>query len=494
MRHAPLDLAPAEFRELGHRLVDRLADFLASLPGRPVVPADADPDGYRRRLGQGALPEHGCDARQLLDETADLLFDHSAFNGHPRFMAYITSSAAPVGALGDLLASAVNANCGSWSLSPIASLVEEQTVHWIAQLVGYPTPCGGLLVSGGNMANMVGFWAARAARGESGIRARGLAGEPRLVAYASTETHTWLQKAADLAGLGTDYVRSIPVDGRQRMCVETLATRIDEDRAAGLHPFMVVGTAGTVSTGAVDPLAAIAAVCRERGLWFHVDGAYGAPAAIVADAPDDLRALKEADSVAVDPHKWLYAPLEAGCTLVRRPETLAAAFSYHPAYYHFDRDGESSAPNYYELGPQNSRGFRALKVWLALRQVGRAGYVRMIGDDIRLGRELFELLSQHPELEAVTQGLSITTFRYVPPGVDRQDRTNTDLLNSINTAVLDRLQRSGRAMLSNAVVEGRFLLRGCIVNFRTTREDLVALRDVVVEIGRDVAAGQTEAR
>jgi glutamate/tyrosine decarboxylase-like PLP-dependent enzyme len=251
-------------------------------------------------------------------------------------------------------------------------------------------------------------------------------------------------------------------------------------------PFLVVGTAGSVSTGAIDPLADIAAVAAEHGLWFHVDGAYGAPAAVTPDAPDDLRALSEADSVAVDPHKWLYAPIEAGCTLVRDQQALAAAFAYHPAYYHFD--GEAAVPNYYELGPQNSRGFRALKVWLGLRQVGRAGYARMIGDDIRLGRELFELLSAHAELEAVTQGLSITTFRYVPPGVERHDTANAEMLNAINTTVLDRLQRSGRAMVSNAVVDGRFLLRACIVNFRTSREDLEALRDLTVEIGRGVVA------
>ena len=484
MRDARLDLTPTLFREMGHRLIDRLADLLESLPRRPVVPPDADARTYRALLGQGPLPETGCEPRQLLDEAAELLIEHSLFNGHPRFMAYITSSAAPIGALGDLLAATVNANCGLWALSPMATLVEEQTVRWIAQLLGYPVPCSGLLVSGGNMANMVGFWAGRAARGGATIRTEG-AGGAGLVAYASTETHTWIQKAADLSGLGAAHVRSIAVDGRQRMCVDVLAATIDADRAAGLHPFLVVGNAGTVSTGAVDPLAAIAAVCRERGLWFHVDGAYGAPAVVAADAPDDLRALAEADSLAVDPHKWLYAPVEAGCTLVRRPESLTAAFAYHPSYYRVDP--ETAGPNYLELGPQNSRAFRALKVWLALRQVGRAGYVQMIGDDIRLGRELFELMSDHPELEAATQGLSITTFRYVPPGVDAADAGSTPMLNALNSALLDRIQRSGRAMVSNAVVNGRFLLRACIVNFRTSREDLEALRDLTVEMGRELA-------
>lgn len=489
MRTAPLNLDPGQFRELGHRLVDRLADFLESLPRGHVIPPDAELETYRRLLGQGPAPETGTDPARLLDEATTLLLEHSLFNGHPRFFAYITSSAAPIGALGDLLAGAVNANCGLWALSPMASLVEEQTVGWIAELLGYPTPCSGLLVSGGNMANMVGFWAGRAANSGFDIRGEGVAaGSERLVAYASAEAHTWLEKAADLSGIGTRQIRLIPVDGRQRMRVDALAARIDEDRAGGLRPFLVVGTAGTVGTGAVDPLGAIADLCRERGLWFHVDGAYGAPAVLASDSPDDLRALARADSLAVDPHKWLYAPIEAGCTLVRNRAALEHAFAYHPTYYQGDRVEASPPPNYHELGPQNSRGFRALKVWLAIRQAGRAGYARMIGDDIRLAGELFELIAAHPELEALTQGLSITTFRYVPPGVDRRDPAQTERLNSLNTRVLDRLQRSGRAMVSNAVVSDRFVLRACIVNFRTSHADLEALRDLTVEIGRSLSA------
>ena len=192
--------------------------------------------------------------------------------------------------------------------------------------------------------------------------------------------------------------------------LRALAERIAADKAAGDLPFIVVGTAGSVSTGAVDPLVEIGSLCREQGIWFHVDGAYGGFAAAVPDASADLRALADADSVAVDPHKWLYAPLEAGCALVREAEALRRAFSYHPPYYHF----EEQATNYVDFGPQNSRGFRALKVWLALRQAGASGYRRMIGEDIALSRALADAVVAHPELELVTQDLSITTFRYVP--------------------------------------------------------------------------------
>ena len=484
-RNAPLDLLPDDFRRLGHRLVDDLADFLTSLPSRPVSPG-ATASALRARLVQRPLPEDGADPERLLADATRLMVDTSVFNGHPRFMGYITSSAAPLGSLAELLAATVNPNCGSWGLSPMATLIEEQTVAWISQLVGAHPGSGGLLVSGGNMANMVGFWAARTAKASWDARQLGLdaPGSSRLVAYCSSETHTWIQKAADLSGLGTAAVRWIPVDGQRRMDVAALEQRLASDRAEGLKPFLVVGTAGTVSTGAVDPLRALAALCKAEDLWFHVDGAYGAPAVVAPGVPDDLHAMTEADSIAVDPHKWLYAPLEAGCALVRDPSALRGAFTYTPAYYHFDSGDAAPPPNYYEFGPQNSRGFRALKVWLALQQVGRRGYEAMIAEDMRLSRVLFDLVASHPELDAITQGLSITTFRYVPPGINRDDPAAIDALNPLNSRILDRLQQSGRAYVSNAMVDGRFVLRSCIVNFRTSEPDLRELVDAVVEIGR----------
>jgi glutamate/tyrosine decarboxylase-like PLP-dependent enzyme len=247
---------------------------------------------------------------------------------------------------------------------------------------------------------------------------------------------------------------------------------------------MVVGTAGSVSTGAVDPLFEIAEICRDSGAWFHVDGAYGALAAMVPGTPHDLKALQLADSVAVDPHKWLYAPLEAGCVIVRNAETLRNAFAYHPPYYHFGQ----AATNYSEYGPQNSRGFRALKVWLALRQAGRDGYVRMIGDDIELSRRLRDCVRSHPELEHVTQALSITTFRYIPVDL-AATATDTDTaayLNRLNQALLERVQSSGEVFVSNAVVNGQYLLRACIVNFNTRAADIDALPGIISRLGREV--------
>jgi glutamate/tyrosine decarboxylase-like PLP-dependent enzyme len=483
-------MSPEEFRRLGHDLVDRVAGFLDSLPRRPVTPADP-PELVREVLGDSGLPESGTDPERLLEESASLLLNHSLFNGHPRFWGYITSSAAPIGSLADLLASAVNPNVGGWWIAPIATEIEAQTIRWLAELIGYPTGAGGLLVSGGNMANFVGFWAARKAKTPWDVHSGGIAARPdrRLRVYTSGETHTWIQKAADLSGLGTDAVRWIPTDENLRMDMNALRAQIDQDRQDGDHPMLVVGTAGSVSTGAIDPLPELAALCREQEIWFHVDGAYGAAAAALPDAPADLKGLSEADSVAMDPHKWLYAPLEAGCVLVRDPLLLRETFSYHPPYYPDKEEAQQEPPiMYFEHGPQNSRGFRALKVWLSLRQVGREGYVRMISDDIELTRALYRLVESDPDLEAWTRGLSIATFRYVPGDLRTRTKEAAKYLDELNRELLSQMQRGGEAYVSHAVVEGTFLLRSCIVNFRTTLEDIQALPGIVTGLGRQIDA------
>jgi len=488
-RTAPLAMDAAEFRRVGHALVDRLAEALASIPGRPVT-RDEPPAAVRAALGLDApLPQQGVDAGGLLGDLVEPLFDHSLFNAHPRFFGYITAPPAPIGVLGDLLAAALNPNVGSRVLSPVATEIEAQTVRWIAELIGFPGTSG-LLVSGGNMANFAGFWAARAARAPWNVREAGLQAGAALRVYASAETHTWIQKAADLAGLGTAAIRWIAVDAEQRMDVRALESAIAEDRRAGHLPFLVVGTAGSLSTGAIDPLDRLADVCRAHGLWFHVDGAYGGCAAAVDAAPPALRALALGDSVAVDPHKWLYAPLEAGCLIVRDPDALRHAFAYHPPYYHFDE----RVTNFVEMGPQNSRGFRALKVWLALRHAGAAGYRRMIADDIDLARDLAQRASAHPELELATQSLSITTFRFVPR--DLRPAVGTDAaeryLNELNAALLEDLQRGGEVFVSNAVVGGRYVLRACIVNFHTGPDDIAALPEIVARRGRALDAARRQ--
>jgi len=487
-RKAPLDLPSDRFRSAGHKLVERIAQHFDTVAAGPVTPGET-PAKVRAALGRASLPAQGGDAERLLEDAAELLFAHSLYNGHPRFFGYITSSAAPIGMLADLLAAAVNPNVGGFSLAPMATEIERQTIRWIAEWIGYPADADGILVSGGNMANFVCFLAARRAKTPWDVRVEGAlpAGKPRLRCYASAETHTWVQKACDLFGLGTDALRWIAVDDEQRMDVAALENAIREDRARGDHPFLVVGTAGSVSTGAVDPLYKLADICKREDLWLHADGAYGALAAPIPGVPDDLRALTTVDSIAVDPHKWLYAPLEAGCALVRKPGALVDAFSYRPPYYHFEHDDEEPTVNFYERGPQNSRGFRALKVWLGLRQAGREGYMQSIAEDIRLARRIYDKAAAEPRLQVFTHGLSIATFRYVPEGVQPGSAAAEEYLNKLNEELLTRIQMSGRAYPSNAVIRGAYVLRACIVNFRTSESDVDALPKIVVEIGDALA-------
>lgn len=488
-RHSALAMDGEAFRALGHRLVDRIAGFLDTLPERPAAP-DLSPAAARELVGHDTLPAAGGDPAALLDQAADLVINGSRLNGHPRSWGYVIGTPAPIGMLGDLLAAATNPNLAAWRSSPVATEMEAQVVRWIAELLGYPTDCGGLLTSGGNMANFIGFLAARRAKANWDVRGDGMAGGPgpQLCAYASEETHTWIQKAADLFGLGTGAIRWIPTDAGLRMDLAALRDAIEQDRARGDRPFLVVGAAGTVSTGAVDPLPAIAAIAREHDLWFHVDGAYGAFAGALDETPADLKGLREADSLAVDAHKWLYAPLEAGCALVRDRRALLETFSYRPSYYYHGGADEEEGINYYEYGPQNSRCFRALKVWLVLRHIGRQDYLRLVGEDVRLAQQLYRAVEMAPELEAVTQGLSITTFRYVPPDLDPAADGAADYLNRLNKTLVSEIQTGGEAFLSNAVVGGRYLLRACITNFRTRLSDVEALPGIATRLGRAIHA------
>ncbi len=483
-RYAPLDLSPEHFRAAGHALVDRVADLLATMRARPVTAGLSVSDVRALVDVFGRMPDEGSDVDLVLSQATDLLTGHSLFNGHPKFLGYITSSPAPIGMLADLLAAAVNPNVGAWTLSPVATEIEAQTIRWIAELLGYPEESSGLLVSGGNEANFVGVYAALRAVFPRGGSERTLERMGKATIYASSETHTWIEKALDMFGLPPDALRSIRVDAARRLVLDDLAQRLAADVQDGRVPVAVIGTAGTVSTGAIDPLAAMAALCRQHRVWFHVDGAYGGFAAMIPSAPDDIRGLALADSVAVDPHKWLYAPLEAGCALVRDPAQHRAAFSYHPPYYNFGVE----ATNFVDYGPQNSRGFRALKVWMGLRQVGRRGYERMIADDIALARALYERLAADARFEAATLSLSIATFRYVPEAYRHRsgDVAAEEYLNTLNKALQGRLEVSGELFVSNAVIDGRYLLRACIVNFRTSAREIAEIPDIIARHGEAI--------
>ena len=482
-RKAPIEMGKDEFKTIGYQLIDRVADFIDTIEQKPVTTGES-PKQIQKLLSRRSLPVNGSSATELLSQASDLLLNHSLLNGHPKFFGYITSSAAPIGALADLLAASINPNVGANILSPVATEIEKQTVKWLAELIGLPSTYGGILVSGGNMANFTAFRAGLTAMVPGNIKEDGIANAgSRFVIYCSKTTHTWIEKAAILFGLGSKAIRWIQTDAANKMDNAILEKTILNDLQEGNKPIMIVGTAGDVSTGVVDDLKGIASICKAYNVWFHIDGAYGAPAAVIPELKTMFEGIQEADSLALDPHKWLYSPLEAGCTLIKDPKYLTDTYSSHPDYYNFDAHDEEQVQNYYEYGFQNSRGFRALKVWLALQQVGRNGYIEMISHNIRLSRLLFELAQKHIELEAVTQNLSITTLRYIPADITTEPVIREAYLNKLNKALLDELQLGGKVFLSNAVVNEKYCLRACIVNFRTSEKDIEEVIQIIVGEG-----------
>jgi len=485
-RESPFEMSGDEFKNIGYHLVDAIAGFLETIKQKPVTTGET-PKQIQQILGNAPLPNDGTAATEIINRATELLFNHSLLNGHPKFFGYITSSPTPIGALADLLATTVNANVGANILSPMATAIEKQTVQWLAEFIGAPSGCSGLLVSGGNMANFTAFLAARTAKAPKELKEKGLtnaAGE--MVFYCSKATHTWIEKAAVLFGHGTNAIRWIDTDANNKMNISILAHTIDADIKNGKKPFLVIGNAGDVSTGVVDDLSAIATLCKAHNLWFHIDGAYGIPAVICPGYKQLFNGMQEADSIALDPHKWLYAPLEAGCVLVKNPQHLIDTYSSHAAYYNFSSQGDETSLNYYEFGFQNSRGFRALKVWMALQQVGKKGYIQMIEDDIALAELLFEEAKRHSELRAVMHNLSITTLQYIPAEYQTKQKENELYINKLNEQVLNNLQQGGEVFLSNAVIKDRYCLRACIVNFRTSKKDIYETIELIVKEGKKV--------
>lgn len=476
-----LDWEPARAREFADRTVVLWTEMLARLRDLPITHGE-DWATVRSAVVR-EIPEGPTDDEELFGYLREVVLEHSFLAGHPRFLAYVSGAGTVPGAAADLLAAGVNMNLGGWVLSPAGTEIELGLTRWFASQFGLPGSAGGLIVSGGAMANFVGLKAARDHRAGWDVRAEGVSAGPPLTMYMSTETHVVSSRAADMLGLGANAVRHVPVDGQFRIRLDLLREAIERDLAEERRPFAVVGSAGTVSTGAVDPLDGIADVCEEHGLWFHVDGAYGGPAAFTDDLRPLFAGIERADSIAFDPHKWLYTPHSGGCVLVRDLQHLADSFSATASYVLQDKETTGRGLDGGQLGPQFSRGFWALKIWVSLLAHGRSAYVRRISHDAALARYLGARAEERPDFElACPVGLSITCFRYVP--VDLPDVAGREeYLSLLNERVVTESQQEGRAFFSNAVLDGRYVLRTCIVNFRTEAEDLDAVLDVAAEIG-----------
>jgi glutamate/tyrosine decarboxylase-like PLP-dependent enzyme len=467
-------------RALAHRAVDDAFDWLAGVRERPVWQPTPQPVVDRLHAPLPRAPEGADKAYQ---DFVDLILPYPMGNVHPRFWSWYMGNGTALGAIGDFLAAIVNPNMGGGN--HVANHVEAQVVDWCKEIVGLPKESGGLLVSGGSMANFIGLTVARNTATDVDLRRDGVrALKSPLAFYASSEVHSCVQKALELLGLGSTALRKVPVNADYQIELAALERMIATDRRAGVTPACIIGNAGTINTGAVDDLAALADIADREQLWFHVDGAIGAVVALAPRHRALVAGIERADSVALDLHKWLHVPFEAGCALVRDRSAHRAAFALTPEYLERTARGLASGPLWFsEYGLQLSRGFRALKVWLSFKEHGLDKFGRLIDQNIDQAHALAELVRARPPLELMAPVvLNIVCFRYRPPGMPEEQ------LNKFNEELLIRLHESGIAAPSYTTLGGRYCLRAALPNHRTRQADLALMVDAVARIGADLAA------
>ncbi len=471
-----LELSREEMRSLGYRVVDLLVERTAALAEQPVA-GWADRETLARALAEPP-PEEPRPAAEVLARLERDVFSRSMAVSHPRFFAFVPAPGNFVSAMADALASGWNPFVGTWFAGAGPAELELVTVDWLRQICGLPESAGGLFVSGGSAANLTALHAARHA-------ALGTAPEPRAVVYFSDQTHSAVERALAVLGFAPEQMRKLPADASFRLSPACLGAAVAADRAAGRRPFLVVANAGTTNTGAVDPLADLADLCAAEGLWLHADGAYGAAAVLAERGRELLAGLGRVDSLALDPHKWLFQPFEIGCVLVRDRRLLHDAFSIHPDYLQ-DVHRDLEAVNFCDYGIQLTRSFRALKLWMSLQVFGLAEFRRAVERGFDLAEAAEAILARDACWEVVTPAqMAIVTFRFTAPALA------ADALERVNLGIVDGLRADGFAVVTSTRLGERTALRLCTINPRTTDADLAETIARMARIGRRLAAGET---
>lgn len=489
------DLSPDEFRRLGYRAVDMIAEYFAHVREAPVFPlrSSAEVEAVFRE----PLPEDGQNPDDILDAWTERILPNVTHLGSPRYFGFVNGSGSMMAVFAEALSASVNQNVGAWKPAPAATEIERRTIAWLAELIGYERDCGGLFVSGGTIANFTALLTALRNTIPFDTTAAGItaAGGSRFRVYMSDhEGHVSIKRCADLLNLGRDAVRLVPSREDFTLDVAALARMVDEDSSRGDIPFCVIGQAGSINVGAIDPLDEIATVCTERGLWFHVDGANGAVGAMLPEKRPLYRGLEQADSITLDPHKWLYIPYECGCVLVRDPERLRRAFSMTAPYLRGTLPTEYTGLDYLEYGPQMSRGFHALKVWMTLKHYGANGYRALLRQNLRCAEHLHRLVKASADFEVIHEPtLFIYSFRYAPQRYRDQMQGEPDArasveahLDWLNQRIADDLQASGLAFVMTSAIRGRTVLRFSICSHRTTLEDIERVFEALAQLGKNV--------
>lgn len=491
-----VDLPPEEFRTAGHDAIDRLVNYYATLSERPVFPS-ASPVDLAVEFDR-PLPERGEPLADILADWTDRVVPNSSLQGHPRFFSWVNGGGTQVGALAELLAAGLNANPGGWRAAQSAAVIENQCIAWFAEMLGLDPATSGMFVSGGTMANTAALRMALAATATWDLRADGLQSPDRparLTVYmADHEAHVSLTRAVDTLGLGRNAIRLVPSRDDFSIDVAALERMLDDDIAAGMKPFCIVGHAGSINVGAIDPFVELSRVARAHGLWLHLDGAIGGLAPILPELREAYRGFELADSISFDAHKWMGVPYECGCFLVRDPSAMARAFSISASYLMEGEESELDRYDFFNRGPQMSRGFRALKVWMSLRHYGVEGYRQFFRRTIDNARYAHELVSASPEWEVIQPEprLYIYSFRYIPAGwpvgaplAARNHLSNPEYLDRLNAHIADEMKRRQIALVMTTRVRGRVVQRLSIANHRTTREDIRATIEAMAAIGRE---------